>query len=61
MLLYLGPQLKDKKNETPSKEFLDFDKEIGKVGLFESVLIERFFWKKNFFTKEGSRLGNQRL
>lgn len=31
LLIYLGPQLKDKKNETPSKEFLDFDKEQGKV------------------------------
>jgi len=33
LLLYLGPPLKDKKNETPTKEYLDFDKEIGKAHL----------------------------
>lgn len=30
LVLYLGPQHKDKK-EAPSKEFVDFDKEQGKV------------------------------
>lgn len=33
IVLYLGPALKDKKTETPAKEFLDFDKEPGKVHL----------------------------
>ncbi|XP_047132921.1 core-binding factor subunit beta isoform X2 [Hydra vulgaris] len=33
LLLYLGPQSKEKKNTVPSKEFLDFEKEVGKVYL----------------------------
>jgi len=39
LLLYLGPQLKDKKNETPAKDFLDFDREQGKVHLRSNFLM----------------------
>lgn len=30
ILLFIGPQAKDKKTEPPAKEFLDYDKEPGK-------------------------------
>ncbi|XP_047132968.1 protein big brother isoform X1 [Hydra vulgaris] len=33
LLLFLGPQSKEKKSMIPSKEFMDFDKELGKVHL----------------------------
>jgi len=38
LVLYLGPQNKDKKGETP-KEFLDFEKESGKVHLKSNFLM----------------------
>ncbi|XP_065064796.1 core-binding factor subunit beta-like isoform X2 [Rhopilema esculentum] len=33
ILLFLGPQSKEKKTEQPAKEFLDYDKEPGKAHL----------------------------
>eukprot|EP00794_Sanderia_malayensis_P018787 gene18787-20678_t len=33
ILLFLGPQSKEKKTEPPAKEFLDYDKEPGKAHL----------------------------